>query len=251
MIRLAFGALLATVLLAPAKPPPRPPPRPSAPISSLPVITRVRVDASKDATVVTQELALARGDWQSGDIDAFVAFGGPGLPHAFDVHLLAATESGPDPVDVGEVVVTERAPRRPAYARALLGRESSAGEVLHLREPSLRRAFAKTGIAAIRIRTLVGPIAPDANGAREVLVRLGTFGATPLTVAKVEVAALDGKPFTAPTEARLCGDAADPYPISVQQLPAQRVVRYPGPAAPYLAVRHPSDDLCIRFSVGA
>lgn len=247
MIRAVLGALALTVLLAPPKVPPRPPPRPSAPIPALPVVTRVRIDAGRDATVVTQEVTFARGEWQSGDIDAFVAFGGPGAPRAFDVHLLSADATGPSAGDVGEVVVTERAARRPSTARELLGRETSAGEVLHLREPSLRRAFARAGAATVRIRTLLGPIEADANGGREVLVRLGTFAGTPLTVGRVELVALDGRPFAGVSDARLCGAEADPYPISVQVVPGPRVVRYPAPTEPALVARHASDDLCVRY----
>lgn len=247
MTRAILGALVATVLLAPPKVPPRPPPRPSAPIPALPVVTRVRIEAGREATVVTEEVTFARGEWQSGDIDAFVAFGGPGAPRAFDVHLLSADGTGPVATEVGEVVVTERAARRPATARELLGRETSAGEVLHLREPSLRRAFARSGAAAVRIRTLLAPIEPDANGGREVLVRLGVFAGTPLTVGRIELVALDGRPFAGAADAKLCGADADPYPISVQVVPGPRVVRYPRPTDPALVVRRPSDDLCVRF----
>lgn len=249
MIRAALGALVATVLLAPPppKPLPRPPPKPSAPIPALPVVTRVRVEAGREATVVTEEVTFAKGEWLSGDIDAYVAFGGPGVPRAFDVHLLSADAGGPLATDVGEVVVTERAPRRPATARVLIGRETSAGEVLHLHEPALRRAFARAGSAAIRIRTMLGPIEADASGGREVLVRLGVFGGTPISVVRVELVALDGRPFSGPSEARLCGAEADPYPISVHVVPGPRVVRYPAPGEPGLAVRHAGDDLCVRY----
>ncbi len=256
MIRLGAAALVATVFLAPPRPPvpPRPPPRPTVPIPALPVITRVRIDAGKDATIVTEDVTFARGEWQSGDVDAFVAFGAPGVPHAFDVHLLSTDAAGPDPADVGEVVVTERAARKPATARTLLGRDGAAGEVLHLREPALRRAFARAGFAAVRVRSLLGPIAADGTGGREVLIRLGTFLGTPLTVARVEVAALDGHPFALPAEARLCGDAADPYPISVQLSPARPAapaVHWPAPTLPAHVARHPTDDLCVRFFVPA
>jgi hypothetical protein len=256
MTKVVLGALLATVFLAPPRPAPapRPPPRPTVPIPALPVVTRVHVDAGKDATIVIEELTFARGEWQSGDVDAFVAFGAPGVPRAFDAHLLSSDPAlgGADPADVGEPIVGERAPRRPASARTLVGRDGAAGEVLHLREASLRRAFARANGATVRLRSLLGPIAPDAGGGREVLVRLGTFGATPITLGRVEVAALDGHPFAAPAQARLCGDGADPYPIAVQLSPARplaNVVTWPAPTAPALVARRPTDELCIRFFV--
>ncbi|CAN5176240.1 hypothetical protein BH09MYX1_BH09MYX1_58550 [soil metagenome] len=256
MIRSALhvGALVSTVLLAPPKVPPRPPTppaRPSAPIPSLPVVTRIHVAAGREATVVTEEVTFARGDWQSGDIDAFIAFGGPGTPRAFDAHLLSpSSAAGPDIGDVGEQVITERAPRKPQNARALIGRETSAGEILHLRESALRRAFARSGLASVRIRSLLAPIQEDAQGGREVLIRLGSFSGIPLTVARIELQSLDGHVLAAPADAHYCGVEADTYPILVQMSPPLRTIRYPAPGDPKLIVRHPTDDLCLRFVLG-
>lgn len=249
---LALGValpLLAAPKAAPPRPAPRPPPRPSQPIPSLAVVARVRVEVAHDHALVTEEITFSRGEWQSGDLDLYAAFGAPGVPRAFDVHLHAvpAGALAPDPADPGEPVLTERAPRRPATARMLLGRSTMAGEVLHVREAALRRAFAATGVAALRVRSFLAPPVADARGGREVVVRLGIDGATPLALGRIEVTSSDGRAFAGPAEAQLCGDSADAYPLAVQLSPSWPVRTVPGPQEPRFAVRHASDDLCVRY----
>jgi hypothetical protein len=126
----------AVFILAAALPPP--------PLPSLPVIARVHVEVAPAFVVVTEDVRFARGDWRSGDLDLYVAFGAPGVPRAFDAKVVAVGEDELDAPDgaVGEPVAVERAVRRPARARLLLGRESMAGVVVHLKEPAMRRAFA-------------------------------------------------------------------------------------------------------------
>ena len=241
---LALGVALP-LLAAPRAPPPRP----SQPIPSLAVVARVRVEIARDRALVTEELTFARGEWQSGDLELYAAFGAPGVPRAFDVHLhsVPAGALAPDPTDVGEPVLAERAPRRPATAQLLLGRGTMAGEVLHVREAALRRAFAASGVAALRVRSFLGAPVADARGGREIVVRLGIDGATPLTVGRIEVASADGSAFAAPAEAQLCGDLADTFPLAVQLSPAWPVRTVPGPQDPRFAVRHAGDDLCVRY----
>ena len=243
------AAVLALGVALPLLVAPRPAPRPSQPIPSLAVVARVRVEVARDRSLVTEEITFSRGDWQSGDLDLYAAFGAPGVPRAFDVHLHAVPTGAlaPDPTDVGEPVLTERAARRPPTARLLLGRSTMAGEVIHVREAALRRAFGASGVAALRVRTFLDPPAADAKGGRELVVRLGIDGATPLTVGRIEVASADGTAFTAPAEAQLCGDVADTYPLAVQLSPPWPVRTVPGPQDPRFAVRHASDDLCVRY----
>jgi hypothetical protein len=58
-----------------------------------------------------------------------------------------------------------------------------------------------------------------------------------------------GGPSPSRAEARLCGPDADgnPLAIAVVPKPASPTLTPIPPIAPVLAVRHPSDDLCIRF----
>lgn len=217
---------------------------PPAHFPGLPVVSRVRVEVEGAQLVLTEDVRITRDEWRAGDLDAYVAFGAPGTPRAFDAHVLALDEGAFEPRDgdVGEPVTSDRAPRRPARASLLLGRENMAGVTVHMKEPALRRAFAASGAFVLRLRSLV---VRDAT-THEVLVRLGAMKGAPLALGAIDVG---GDPRVAPrVGARLCGPHADPYPLAV------RVLAAPSPAgmasrgvAPSLAVRHDDDDLCVRF----
>ena len=247
MLRLACAAAFAFLATSPAVA------RPVTPLPFLPSIPRVRVEVSGDRAVITEEVNLPRGDWRFGDLDFYVAFGAPGAPEAFDAHLLPVgdRELEPREGDTGEKLTTERASHRPATAHALLGPPSMAGMLVHVSEAAFRRATADGGMAALRLRALV-PLPPnDPVRGRDVLVRLGASeqGSMPLTLGRVQVAPLDKTLTVTRAEAHLCGADADPWPLAVAVLPKPLE---PAPAsgtppiAPVLALRHPSDDLCIR-----
>jgi hypothetical protein len=119
-------------------------------------------------------------------------------------------------------------------------------------------------MAALRVRSLAPWPAEDARTGREVLVRLGASRGTPLTLGRVQLAALDPAAPIARAEAHLCGPEADPWPLALALLPALSPtspappgalgsIALPGssapvgPIAPVLAVRHATDDLCVRF----
>jgi len=130
-----------------------------------------------------------------------------------------------------------------------------AGSVVHLRESAFKRALAPGNMAALRLRTVLALPEVDAMGAREVLVRLGTEGSSPLTLGRVQMTSIDREPLVRTAEAHLCGKDADPYPLSIGLAPSPKgpFTRAPStdptaPIAPVLAVRHMSDDLCIRFT---
>lgn len=253
----ALGLLLAATVVASSAParPRRGPPRghhhaarPSVPIPSLPVITRVRLEVARDRLVLIEDVTLARGDWDKGDLDVYVAFPAPGAPRAVDAHLVAVRpgETEPRLDDGGEVIPTERSPHRPPNVQALLGRPTMAGVILHLREGAIRRALAQSDVAGLRLRTLLDLPAEDDRKARELVVRLGIHGSTPLTLGRVELVSLETKAFLTRAEAQLCGADADPWPLSLQVSPA--LPSGPrGTILPAMAVRHASDDLCVRF----
>jgi hypothetical protein len=220
-------------------------PHVAPPLPSLPSIPRIRLEAARDHLLVVHEIDLPRGTWQSGDLDLYVAFGAPGAPQAFDAHLLAVPDAALEPLenDAGEPLAIERAPRCPPSAQPLLGPPQMAGAVLHVKEAALRRAVAPGNMAALRLRTLLSLPAEDALTGHEVVVRLGAAAGTPLTLGRLQLASEPR--FVTRAEAHLSGDAADPYPLAIALVPPS-----PGPragVAPVLAVRHPSDDLCIRF----
>lgn len=255
-----------------SRPAPRPtsPPRPPAPpLPFLPSIPRVRVDLSRTHAVVVQEINLPRGGWRSGDLDLYVAFGAPGAPLAFDAHLLPVADGALEPAsdDVGEALTHERASRKPASANLLLGRPQMAGRIVRVREATFRSALAKGNMAALRLRTVLPLPAVDAQGARELVVRLGVEGGAPLTLGRLQLAALESTPFVRAAEAHLCGKeaVADPLAVAFSASPGAPFARAPkppapaattpaapsAPIAPVLAVRHGSDDLCLRFWTAA
>ncbi len=250
--RLALSALLAT-LLGSSRGAARPPSTSAAPpklFPAPPTLPLTRVEVARDHVLIVQDVLLRRGEWTGGDLDAFVAFGAPGLPRALDARLSPATEDD-EVAEVGhdEPISVDRAFRRPAGARLLLGTSTMAGAVLHLREASFARATRQTGLARLRIRTLLDAPRPDARTGREVVVRLGTHAGEPDALGTIEVVADDSRPWVARAEARLCGPDADPYPLAVRLLPeaAGQLPMTPPPIAPVSSVRHATDALCVRF----
>jgi len=247
-----IGAWILPLLLAAPQALTKPGASPTAPFGALPSIARVRVDVAADHVVVSEDIDLPRGDWHAGSLAFYVAFGAPGAPEAFDAHVLAVPDGALDPAegDAGEKMTIERAPRRPEGVQALLGPEEMAGVVIHLPEATFRRALEPGGMAVLRLRTLLRSPAGDPHAGRDVLVRLGQSKTTPLTLGYVQVAPLDNGPVVTRAEAHLCGEGADPWPLAVATSPkpvARDLAGSQAPIAPVLAVRHPKDDLCIRF----
>lgn len=222
----------------------RPPPKPLAPLPMLPSVPRVKIAVSPRQIVVTQELNLPRGDWEGEPLDFYVAFGAPGVPRAIDAHLVAVADGSLEPEDdaVGESLATDRAPRRPPSAHPLLGRDAMAGIVVHVNKEALDRALGPGNMAAIRLRTVLDVPEDDPQGGKSLLVRLGASRGTPLTLGRI---VLDGK-GVARAEARLCGPDADGRPLAIVMTPKPSS----SPLAPVLALRHPTDDLCVRYWTG-
>jgi len=236
---------------APVPAPPHASVRPAAPLPMLPSIGRVQVEPARDVVVVVEEVNLPRGEWKSGGFDLYVAFGAPGAPLAIDAHLVSAPPGALETrlEDVGASLAIEPATHQTASSQLLLGRPQMAGVVVHIRETELMRAFAASDLAALRLRSLLMLPAADAQGKREIVVRLGIVGGLPLTVGRVQV--LSRQVPAKRAEANLCGPEADPWPLVVALAP-QATSLAPGPLvppaiAPATAVRHASDDLCVRW----
>lgn len=210
------------------------------PLPSLPVIARVQLEVAPSYVVVTEDIRFARGDWKSGDLDLFVAFGAPGAPRAFDAKVIPIAEEEFDASDAaaGEPVATERAARRPPKARLLLGREAMAGVVVHLKEPAMRRAFSGGDALILRLRSLL----PVDGATREIIVRLGVDGGP---AAAVGVITATGN--LSNVEAKYCGPHGDPYPVAVRT-PKPIPIVYPRPAAPLAVTRSSDDDLCVKIT---
>jgi hypothetical protein len=237
--------------------PPPPPPhvwvRPTPPLPMLPSFARVRIEAARDHVVVVEDVNLPRGEWESGSLDLYVAFGAPGTPLAVDARLLpgagAAAESHPD--ESGESLGVETAVRRTPGSQMLLGKAQMAGVVVHVKEAQLRREYALADAVVLRVRSLLPAPGVDADGARDVVVRLGASGNVPLTIDKIQVVSRETHPAIARAEASLCGPDASSWPLSVSLVTtakgADAASRSSASIAPDMAVRHASDDLCIRW----
>ncbi len=251
---LAIAMLAALGSVAYGKPPIilHPPP-----LAVLPSIARVRLEVAVDHVVLVEEVDLPRGDWRAGDLSFFVAFGAPGTPDAFDAHLVPVADGAlaPADTDVGDKLVVDPAPRRPAAAHDLLGSEEMAGVVVHVPEGALRHALAPGGMAALRFRSLLKLPAGNARTGQEMVVRLGRAQTTPLTLGRIEVVTIEDGPPVIRADAHLCGPSADPWPLAVAigplptgapRAPLQSPTAQ-APIAPVLAVRHFDDDLCVRF----
>jgi hypothetical protein len=256
------GVLIAVAGQAHGKAPPEkalprlPPPRvwvkPARPLPMLPSVARVRVEAARDRVVVLEEVSFPRGDWVSGGLDLHVAFGAPGTPIAVDAQLGVAAPGtgearGEEP---GEPVTVEPVAGRVGGAQPLLGRPQMAGVVVRVKESQLRHAYAASEVATLRVRSLLAAPAADPGGRRDVVVRLGAPGGTPLTLGRIQVVSLEPRAWITRVEASLCGAEADPWPLTVSLLPKAAAARpAPGspPIAPAMAVRHASDDLCVRW----
>jgi hypothetical protein len=239
---------------------PRPARRPAPPLPMLPRVAKVTVEVGRDRVVVVEDVTLPRGDWQSGGLDLFVAFGAPGTPEAFDARIAPAVATPSAAGDAtssgdteGEPVATESAVRRDVSAQPLLGPALMAGVVVRIKEAQLRRVYAGADAARLRLRSLIVPPAAGPDGAHDVVVRLGTTDGQPLTLGSVEVRALQARARMLRAEASLCGPEADAWPLSVTLAPRGNAAHDRTPPAttiaPELAVRHATDDLCVRWWV--
>ncbi|HRG98732.1 MAG TPA: hypothetical protein PLR99_20915 [Polyangiaceae bacterium] len=234
------------------------PQREAGPLPFLPSVARVRVGITKERMVVTHALTLPRGEWKGGDLDLYFAYGGPGAPVALDAHLHHVADGELEAhAGAGEAVTYDRVPRRPPSAHALIGRPQMAGVVLHVKEAAFRAAAAD-GMAELRVRALYTLPVEGQDHEREARVRLGASGGAPLTLARVQVGSLERDLVVSRAEARLCGPDAEGRPLSVlgapkALAPAGSVPAPPpvAPIAPALAVRHASDDLCVRVWTSA
>jgi hypothetical protein len=217
----------------------------------LPSVSRVRVEVARDRAVVIEEIALPRGDWRSGGLDLYVAFGSPGTPIAADARLVPVPEGQLESrlEDAGEPVTLETAIRHLPSSSLLLGPPNMAGMLLHVKDAALRAVYAKGDLAGLRIRSLLSAPAADDKGLHDVVVRLGIDGGLPLSLGKVQVVSVEPKPWITRAEASLCGPDADSQPLAITVQPKLDAPPLPpwATVAPSLATRHASDDLCVRW----
>ncbi len=227
----------------------------TVPLPMLPSVAHVRIDVTRAHVVSTTDVDLPKGDWRGGDLDLCVAFGAPGAPLAFDARLFAVPDGALEPreSDGGQRLTSERSARCPETAHELLGPANMAGVVVHVPEAVFWRSVSPGRMAVLRLRSLLVLPEEDARSGREVVARLGSARGTPLTLGTVQVDSSDESVRLSGASAHLCGPDADPWPLAVSLVPrpiAAPASSSPRPIAPVLAVRHASDDLCVRFWTG-
>jgi hypothetical protein len=211
-----------------------------------PSIGRVLVEVGRDRVLVVEDVTLPRGDWQSGGLDVFVAFGAPGAPVAFDARLGPAGLDDSSSHDGWEGLGAAPAPSCDGSVEPLVGPPQMAGVVVRIKEAPLRRVFAGADVATLRLRSVVRGPAQAPDGARDVVVRLGAADGVPLTLSGVAIRSLDGRARVIRAEASLCGPEADPWPLSIEEAPGANSASTKA-IPPELAVRHASDNLCVRW----
>jgi len=240
----ACAALIALAAPRRAQPPPPPPP---IPLPSLPVLTRLVVDGSAraDRVIVDYEFLLDKGDYQSGDLSLYVAYGAPGVPLVFDAHVRAsipASDTLPG-FALREPAVVEPRPRKPPGITWVVGREHQAGAVVRVPASLLKQAWS-TGPLVLGLRAVHAVAATN----RDIVVRLGTVDNQPITVQRIDVA---GSPNAT---ARACRTGALGEPVILHDLTSGRRLDasdardpalYYRRVAPSQLQRAAEDDLCV------
>lgn len=204
-------------------------------------ISRVRVDVRGQRALVTTDVLLSADAARAPALHAFVAYGVPGPPLALDAELVAvpaARLSAPAGAR-GKRVALHAATHAPDDTTLLLGPANMAGSTTTIPADMLRAALAASGSATLRLRAIEPLSATDADGAHQLLLRLGAQEGAPLILGAVEI---DGATLT-DRKAWLCGPHADPSPLAV--LPRRSDA--PFALAPPLAARAPDDALCVGF----
>lgn len=238
----ALVALAALLLALPCAAAPKKAPGPPPPLALAHLaLPRVDVLLRGDVALVTADLTFTRGAYQGGAIDAFVAYGGPGLPRAFDAQLLPVEAAflAPPPAATGSPVAAAHATLAPPEASLALGPRHGAGQRLTLPPEALQAALAPSGLAALRLRWVYGfPTARTPH--RAVLVRATESGRT-LPLGALRLRAAEGS--LASATAALCGPGS-PAPLALVGqpglLPLRSPARLPAGAA---------GDLCFDASL--
>jgi hypothetical protein len=245
MRRPALAAALATAALALAAPPPALAVAPKGPPPGVPerlAVARVEVTFRRDAALVTTDLTFARSPASRGaDLVAFVAYGAPGLPRAFEARLLPVERgrfAPPPGDDGGEALATAHVTRAPDETAFALGAPNRAGQTVRLPGPALGRAFGPSGLACLRTRA-VHLLRAD-NDRASVVVRLAAPpGAAPYPLGEIDVRG-EGVTLARPA-ASLCRAAGGAeLALALAGAPPP-----PGGFAPPRAPRSAGDDLCV------
>ncbi len=221
--------------------------KPAAPLPVLPTLSRVELAVERAFVVVTETLQLTRNDWEKGELRVCIGHGAPGAPKAFDARLHApVADVGPAPLAPGQALPSEFAPSCPVNARLVLGGANMATSVVTISEPAIRTAFDKSDRAMLRIRFLLEAPQKEADGGRELLLRLGAPEDVPIALSSMAIRSSAENLDVTRVEAMLCGPQADAIALTVEG--SQSALPTLNPA---LTIRRAGDDLCVRYWTNA
>jgi hypothetical protein len=237
-------ALLALALAAPkaiaAGPKGPPPPSPEHL-----AVARVDVLFRRNAALVTTDLIFTRGAYRSGELSAHVAYGSPGLPRAFEAHLLPVERgrfSPPLDAEGGEALPASHTTHAADNTALSLGGPNRAGQTLRLPAAALAHALEPSGLAALRLRSvhLLREGAPVS-----LVVRLsGPPGASPYPLGEVSLRG-EGVSLRSAT-ASLCRPSGENLALALVGAPPPL-----GAVAPPRAQRSSGDELCISAELAS
>ncbi|MCU0682372.1 MAG: hypothetical protein MUF34_08975 [Polyangiaceae bacterium] len=238
----SFALVAAPALAAGPKAPAKGPP-PGAPEHL--AVARVEVLFRRDAALVTTELTFARSPaYRGAELAAFVAYGAPGLPRAFEARLLPVERGRFSPSDgeAGEALTGTHATHAPDGVALSLGGPNRAGQALRLPAASLQRAFEPSGLAALRLRAV--HLLREGSTRASLVVRLGAPpGASPYPLGEISLRG-DGVALRNPSAA-LCRPAGADLVLALSGAPPP-----PGALAAPRAPRLAGDELCVSAEFG-
>ena len=241
LLLVALGLWLAVPEAAGAKKPVLPPSPPLEGELAHLAVARVDVVLRANAALVTTDLTFTRGTRPTGGaLDAFVAYGAPSIPRAFEAQLIAVEEGRfAAPLEArGKPVASQHAQQAPAGTAVRLGPATAAGQAFRMPGSAIDEALETSGLGLLRIRAIHA--LPEGSGVRSVLVRISGRAALPLGA--ISIRAEQGKLVDA--SARLCPPTGASTPLA---LAGQRAIL--PLLAPPRAPRSSIDELCVSAAL--
>lgn len=194
----------------------------------------------QSAVLVTTSLIFGRDGWQGDPLEAFIAYGAPAIPAAFEAALLPLQpgELLPAPEASEHKLRTRHAKQRPSHASFWLGPPSAAGQIVTMPTEALTAAFAPSTYASLRLRTVYD--LPHSAYGRSLLIRISQPGEQPPPLGVVTVRLEDKDTLRA--RVTLCTLDGAETELVVSGWP-----HHAGATAPPRAPRRPDDELCVRI----
>ncbi len=221
---------------------PPPPPPPPVVLPGCALIPRVDIELRKDAALVSMELTVCQGKSIGDSFDAHVAFGAPGVPRAFDAHLLPVHPGffSANPEDQGAPLSASPTQEAAPTSAWFFGSASEAGMTLHIDGTLLQHAWLENGLASIRLREVIA-IPASAQAKPSLAIPLAWSHEGPFPLGTVH---LSGEGLAADkVQASLCGINVEEIPLVWISSRGEAALGVP----PLQAPRSTLDYLCLRL----